>query len=242
MRSRWTSVTSSPLNSRSRTIGSFRHPATSCVPSWRITRSARSERVVIRGQRFREYRVARIAHRALSTSCIPPRKTSLSPPRGRLCKRPGSRSPLWPKSSTLASWRNSCFLRRVSRTPCARASHWRSPSRRRIATRFEPRLQSQMQGLELLVPLIEGIDEGEQERAVPLIRSVISLALGVSFLSTVTKATDHIDFNGFAEPIRRSLMQRERLSWSDVRRAVVADWRTPHGDPFHDRRPDPSSK
>jgi AcrR family transcriptional regulator len=82
-------------------------------------------------------------------------------------------------------------------------------------------VQSQMQGLELLVPLIEGIDDDEKSELCHIIRAVIALALGASFLSTVTKATDHIDFNGFAEPIRRTLLTRDRLSWPDIRQQLL---------------------
>jgi AcrR family transcriptional regulator len=82
-------------------------------------------------------------------------------------------------------------------------------------------VQSQMQGLELLVPLIEGIDDDEKEELCHIIRAIISLSLGTSFLSTVTKATDQIDFNGFAEPIRRTLLGRDRLSWTDIRQQLL---------------------
>jgi AcrR family transcriptional regulator len=82
-------------------------------------------------------------------------------------------------------------------------------------------VQSQMQGLELLVPLIDGIDEEQKRELCHIIRSIIAMALGASFLSTVTKATDHIDFNGFAEPIRRTLLRRDRLSWPDVRQQLL---------------------
>jgi AcrR family transcriptional regulator len=82
-------------------------------------------------------------------------------------------------------------------------------------------VQSQMQGLELLVPLIEGIDEDERYELRQMIRTIIALALGTSFLSTVTRATDHVDFNGFAEPMRRALLNRDRLPWPQIRQQVL---------------------
>jgi AcrR family transcriptional regulator len=82
-------------------------------------------------------------------------------------------------------------------------------------------VQSQMQGLELLVPLIEGIGDEGKEELCHIIRSIIALALGTSFLSTVTKATDDIDYSGFAEPIRQALLQGDRLSWPDVRQQLL---------------------
>ncbi len=82
-------------------------------------------------------------------------------------------------------------------------------------------VQTQMQGLELLVPLIEGIDEDEKTELCHVIRSIISMSLGTSFLSTVTKATDRVDFNGFAEPVRQAILQRERLKWMDIRQQLL---------------------
>jgi len=82
-------------------------------------------------------------------------------------------------------------------------------------------VQTQMQGLELLVPLLEGIDDDAKDELRRMIRSIIALALGTSFLSTATTATDHIDFNGFAEPVRRSLLRRDGLSWPDIRQQLL---------------------
>jgi AcrR family transcriptional regulator len=82
-------------------------------------------------------------------------------------------------------------------------------------------VQTQMQGLELLVPLLDGIEDDEKDELRRMIRAIIALALGVSFLSTVTKATDHIDFSGFADPIRRTLLHRDRLPWPDIQRQLV---------------------
>jgi AcrR family transcriptional regulator len=82
-------------------------------------------------------------------------------------------------------------------------------------------VQTQMQGLELLVPLIEGIDDDERDQLRRMIRAIIAMALGTGFLSTVTRATDHLDFDTFADPIRRTLLHRDGLPWSDIRRQLL---------------------
>jgi AcrR family transcriptional regulator len=82
-------------------------------------------------------------------------------------------------------------------------------------------VETQLQGLELLVPLLEGIAEQEKDELRYVIRTIISVTLGTSFLSTVTKATDQIDFNQFAEPLRRSILQREQLPWAEIRRQLL---------------------
>jgi hypothetical protein len=82
-------------------------------------------------------------------------------------------------------------------------------------------VESQLQGLELLVPLLEGVTENEKNELRYMIRVIISVTLGTSFLSTVTKATDQIDFNQFAEPLRRSLLGRAELPWTEIRRQLL---------------------
>ncbi len=82
-------------------------------------------------------------------------------------------------------------------------------------------VESQLQGLELLVPLLEGVTENEKNELRYMIRVIISVTLGTSFLSTVTKATDQIDFNEFAEPLRRSLLGRAELPWTEIRRQLL---------------------
>jgi maltodextrin utilization protein YvdJ len=53
-----------------------------------------------------------------------------------------------------------------------------------------------------------------------MIRSLILLTLGVSFLSTVTKATDRVDFNQFAEPLRRALAAQAVPRWSEIQQQL----------------------
>jgi AcrR family transcriptional regulator len=81
-------------------------------------------------------------------------------------------------------------------------------------------VQTQMQGLELLVPLLENLTEEEKDQLRYMIRAVILVTLGSSFLSTVTKATEQIDFNQFAEPLRRSILKRPGLPWTEIQRQL----------------------
>jgi AcrR family transcriptional regulator len=81
-------------------------------------------------------------------------------------------------------------------------------------------VQQQLRGLEALVPLITGIDDEGRDRFKYMLRTVVFLTLGVSFLSTITKATDQIDFNQFAEPLRRSLLERMQPLWLEIRRQL----------------------
>jgi AcrR family transcriptional regulator len=83
-------------------------------------------------------------------------------------------------------------------------------------------VQAQLQGLEALVPLITGVSDDEAGRFACFIRSVVLLTLGVSFLSTVTKATDQVDFNQFTEPLRLEVLRRGIPSWSEIRRQLDA--------------------
>jgi AcrR family transcriptional regulator len=81
-------------------------------------------------------------------------------------------------------------------------------------------VQKQLRALAALVPLITGVDDEERNRFKYMLRTVVFLTLGVSFLSTITKATDQIDFNQFAEPLRRSLLKQVQPSWLDIRRQL----------------------
>lgn len=91
-------------------------------------------------------------------------------------------------------------------------------------------VQAQLQGLESVVPLISGLDEKESGQLGCMIRSLILLTLGVSFLSTITKATDQVDFNQFAEPLRRAFADLAVPAWPEIQKqlgALAAQARTP---------------
>jgi AcrR family transcriptional regulator len=77
-------------------------------------------------------------------------------------------------------------------------------------------VQGQLKALESLVPLISGLEDKERCQLAWMMRSLILLTLGVSFLSTVTKATEQIDFNQFAEPLRLAFINQAVPSWSII--------------------------
>lgn len=81
-------------------------------------------------------------------------------------------------------------------------------------------VEAQLQGLEILVPLLDDVSDEQKNQLRYVIRAIIAVTLGTSFLSTVTKATDHIDFNQFAEPLRRSILQRDQFPWPEISRQL----------------------
>jgi hypothetical protein len=81
-------------------------------------------------------------------------------------------------------------------------------------------VQQQLRGLEALVPMITGIDDEERNQLKQLLRTVVFLTLGVSFFSTISKVAEHIDFNQFTEPLRRSLLARVQPSWPRIRQQL----------------------
>jgi AcrR family transcriptional regulator len=81
-------------------------------------------------------------------------------------------------------------------------------------------VEGQLQGLEILAPLLDGVTDGQRDQLRHVIRAIITVTLGASFLSTVTKATDQIDFNQFGEPLRRSFLQREQFPWPEISRQL----------------------
>jgi AcrR family transcriptional regulator len=91
-------------------------------------------------------------------------------------------------------------------------------------------VETQLQGLEFLVTLMEDIDDAEKSQLRQTIRIVVNLTLGTSFLSTVTKATESVDFNQFAEPLRRSILMRNGSAWEKIRRqldGIAEQFQTP---------------
>jgi AcrR family transcriptional regulator len=81
-------------------------------------------------------------------------------------------------------------------------------------------VRSQVRRLEAVVPLIDGLDDDDRTRLTCMIRVIIFLTLGVGFLSAITKATDQVDFNEFAEPLRQSLLNNNAPSWVEIQRQL----------------------
>ena len=86
--------------------------------------------------------------------------------------------------------------------------------------RLRVAVRQRLRDIESVVPLIEGLSDEESFQLTCTMRGLIFAIMGVSFLSTVTKTTDHIDFNQFAEPLRRSLLNNLVPSWPDIKRQM----------------------
>jgi len=78
----------------------------------------------------------------------------------------------------------------------------------------------QLQLIESVAPLVKDISDEERTHLQYMLREVVLLILGVSFLSTITNAVAEMDFNQFAEPFRRSLISCCFPSWPDISRQL----------------------
>ncbi len=81
-------------------------------------------------------------------------------------------------------------------------------------------LAAQLQLIDSVGPLISDITDDERAHLQYMVREIVLLVLGVSFLSTITTAVQEMDFNQFAEPFRRSLLDRYFPSWPDISRQL----------------------
>jgi AcrR family transcriptional regulator len=72
----------------------------------------------------------------------------------------------------------------------------------------------QISELEAVIPLLTNISDDEKNRLRYLIRSIIFVSIGVTFLSTVTDSLANLDFNQFAEPFRRAVLKDGVPTWS----------------------------
>lgn len=79
---------------------------------------------------------------------------------------------------------------------------------------------AQLQLIDSVGPLITDISDEERTHFQYMIREIVLLVLGVSFLSTVTTAVQEMDFNQFAEPFRRSLLDCCFPTWPDISRQL----------------------
>jgi len=71
----------------------------------------------------------------------------------------------------------------------------------------------QLSELEAVVPLLDNVSDDEKDRLRYLIRSIMFVTIGVTFLSTVTDSLEHVDFNQFAEPFRRAVLKDGVPTW-----------------------------
>lgn len=81
-------------------------------------------------------------------------------------------------------------------------------------------VQRRLREIESVVPMIENLSEEERSELTCMIRVIIFTVMGISYLSTVTKATDNVDFNQFAEPLRQSILKSLVPSWPEIKRQM----------------------
>ncbi|HTT58828.1 MAG TPA: TetR/AcrR family transcriptional regulator [Acidimicrobiales bacterium] len=86
---------------------------------------------------------------------------------------------------------------------------------------------AQLQVIESVAPRIVGISDEERKHFEYMLREIVLLVLGVSFLSAITGAVSQMDFNQFAEPFRQSLIDCCFPSWAEISRQLkemAATW------------------
>ena len=74
----------------------------------------------------------------------------------------------------------------------------------------------QLRELEALIPGLVVVDDDEKECLRHMVRSISSVAVGVSWLASITKATESLDFNQFAEPFRLALLSDCVPTWQQI--------------------------
>jgi AcrR family transcriptional regulator len=79
---------------------------------------------------------------------------------------------------------------------------------------------AQLQLIDSVGPLLVDVSDEERLHFQYMVREVVLLTLGVSFLSAVTKAVIEMDFNQFAEPFRRALTDCCFPNWADISRQL----------------------
>jgi AcrR family transcriptional regulator len=79
---------------------------------------------------------------------------------------------------------------------------------------------AQLQLIESVAPRIVDIGDEERKHVGYMLRAVVLLVLGVSFLSAVTDVVSETDFNQFTEPFRQSLVECCFPSWADISRQL----------------------
>jgi hypothetical protein len=74
----------------------------------------------------------------------------------------------------------------------------------------------QVSDLESVIPLLTNISDEEKDRLHYLIRSIVFVTIGVTFLSTVTPSMQTNDYNQFAEPFRRAVLKDGVPTWREM--------------------------
>jgi hypothetical protein len=74
----------------------------------------------------------------------------------------------------------------------------------------------QLRELEALIPGLVVVDDDEKACLRHMVRSISSVAVGVSWLASVTKTMKSLDFNQFAEPFRLALLSDCVPTWQQI--------------------------
>lgn len=74
----------------------------------------------------------------------------------------------------------------------------------------------QLRELEALIPGLVVVDADEKKCLRHMVRSISSVAVGVSWLASITKTTETLDFNQFAEPFRLALLSDCVPTWQQI--------------------------
>jgi AcrR family transcriptional regulator len=80
---------------------------------------------------------------------------------------------------------------------------------------------SQLGELQGLIPLLANVSDDERARLGYLIRSIMFITIGVTFLSTVVGSMQCTNFNQFAEPFRRAILKDGVPTWSEMSRQIL---------------------
>ncbi len=75
---------------------------------------------------------------------------------------------------------------------------------------------SQLREVQALIPGLVIVDDVERECLRHMVRSISSVAVGVSWLASITKTTESLDFNQFAEPFRLALLSDCVPTWQQI--------------------------
>jgi AcrR family transcriptional regulator len=79
----------------------------------------------------------------------------------------------------------------------------------------------QISELEAVIPLLANITDDEKNQLRYLIRSIVFVTIGVTFLSTVTPSMQTNDFNQFAEPFRRAVLKDSVPTWREMCQQIL---------------------
>jgi AcrR family transcriptional regulator len=93
-----------------------------------------------------------------------------------------------------------------------------------LATMHSEKLQlvvlSRISELNVVIPQLTNTSDDQKNRLRYLLRSMIFMGIGVTFLSTVTDSMVYTNYNQFAEPFRRAILKDSVPLWGELRRQI----------------------